>query len=161
MLFKNHHDDKENLRIIVACCPGEVIPLENLSNDAFSSLILGDGFGVIADKNSFNSPSAGVIKDISDNKHEITIKSDDGFILIVSVGADSDNNNIEADCLVNLADRVGPDTKLWDIDVDYYKEKGIDVIAAVVVTNTAEIPAFNINYGKIKDHCQPVMTIPM
>lgn len=162
MLFRSHNEEKvaENIKVISSCCLGEIIPLDRLSNDAFSSMILGDGFGIKPVENCFLSPCAGVIKDVSDNSCEVTVKTDDGFILIVSVGSDSDSQQLlDVKCLVRPGDHVLHDTEIWNIDIDEYKDKGISVVAAVIVTNANNIPSFNISYGKVKKLDQPVMTI--
>ena len=161
--FRNNTDQKDpvNIRSISSCCLGEIIPLGRLSNDVFSSMILGEGFGVIPSDNSIVSPVSGVVKDVSANSREVTIKSDEGFVLIVSVGSDllSVDQKLEAVCKVSPGDKVDQQTELWNIDIEGYRMRNVPVIAAVIVTNSNSIPSFNIRYGKIKQRGQTVMTI--
>lgn len=163
MRFRNNSDQKDasNIKSISSCCLGEVIPLERLSNDVFSSMILGDGFGVIPSDNSIMSPVCGVVKDVSKNSREVTIKTNDGFVLIVSVGSDlaSVDQKLEVVCKVCPGDKVELTTEIWNIDIEGYRMRNIPVIAAVIVTNSINIPSFNIRYGKIKQHGQTVMTV--
>ena len=56
MHFRNiSENDSQNgsVKTVYSCCAGEVIPLERLSNDVFSSMILGDGFGVVPSTGRF------------------------------------------------------------------------------------------------------------
>jgi phosphotransferase system IIA component len=159
--FRNHtaHEQNANVKIITSCCLGEAIPLEKLSNDAFSSLILGDGFGVVPNENHFYSPVSGIVKDVSKNNCEVTIKTDDGLILIVSVGLNFSNKWLETECLVSPKENITQGQLIWTIDVEECRRQGNAVSAAVVLTNSDVIPSFNIRYGNIKLLSQPVMTI--
>lgn len=161
MHFRNHavYEQQANVKIITSCCIGEVIPLEKLSNDAFSSLILGDGFGVIPSENQFFSPVSGTVKDVSKNSCEVTIKTDDGLILIVSVGLNFSNEQLETQCLVSPKDDISQGQLIWTIDIEESQRQGNAVSAAVVLTNSDVLPSFNIRYGNIKSLNQPVMTI--
>ncbi len=165
MRFRNYAEQKDNpnIKSIASCCLGEVIPLDRLSNDAFSSMILGEGFGVIPTDNGIFSPVNGVVKDVSENSREVTIKSDDGFVLIVSVGADlvSMGQKLKAECEVSPGEKVTLDTELWNIDIKDYRRQNVPIVAAVIVTNTGSIPSFNIRFGDIKQRTQSVMTITL
>ncbi len=163
--FRSNTDQKDsvNIKSVSSCCLGEIIPLERLSNDAFSSMILGEGFGVIPSDNSIFSPVSGIVKDVSENSREVTVRSDDGFVLIVSVGSDiiSMDPKLDVECKINPGDHVTQDTELWNIDIEGYRMRNIPVVAAVIVTDTGSIPSFNIRYGKIKQRTQPVMIISL
>lgn len=159
MHFRSHteHEKLDNVKIITSCCIGEIIPLERLSNDVFSSLILGDGFGVIPSDGEFVSPVEGAVKDVSANAHEITVKTDDNMIIMISVETEPGCPPLNLTAKVAPGDRVSRGTPLWSIDLEKYGEKGIT--AAIIVTNSDSLPSFNIRYGSVKQLDQPVMTI--
>ena len=157
MHFRNLSDSEarnSNVKTVFSCCPGEVIPLERLSNDVFSSMILGDGFGVIPTSGRFTAPAAGTVKDVSESGCDVTLKTDDDIILIVSIGCDPSAERLKAECEVKPGDRVTTSTVLWELE-----RSGKGVTAAVIVTNSLTSPSFNIRYGKIKQAETPVMTI--
>ncbi len=149
----------ENVRTVSSCCTGEVIPLERLSNDVFSSMILGDGFGVIPSGGHFVSPSAGVVKDVSASGCDVTIKTDDGLLLIVSIGRQKAGEWLMTECRVCPGDRVEHSSVLWELEPEHYIKRGNPVIAVVIVTNSTGSQAFNIKYGKLRNIDQPVMKI--
>lgn len=157
----NEQNNSENVKCVYSCCNGEVVPLERLSNYVYSSLYPGEGFGTIGDSGSINAPADGIIKDISANGKDITLKSDDGLLIIIKLSSKVLGDELQAQCLVNVNDHVTTDTPLWDTDISEYKAKNIDVGAIVVVTNSSESSSFNIRFGKIKNTKQPVMTIVM
>lgn len=158
MHFRNiSENDSQNgsVKTVYSCCAGEVIPLERLSNDVFSSMILGDGFGVVPSTGRFTSPAAGTVKDVSESGCDVTIKTDDDMILIVSVGYES-AKRLKTECRVSPGEKVKASSVLWDIPSGGRDEK---LIAAVIVTNSLTSPSFNIRYGKIKQAETPVMTL--
>ena len=162
MYFRNHTEQEEskNLKIITSCCIGEAVPLELLSNDVFSSLILGDGFGVYPSENRIVAPVSGTVKDISENEHEVTIKTDDGIILIVSIGYNSADESFEAHCLLDIGAGLMQGTLIWELDSEILNSES-KLTAAVIVTNISELPTFNIRYGKVSRLDTPIMTISM
>ena len=158
MHFRNLTDNDAlggNVKTVFSCCAGEVIPLERLSNDVFSSMILGDGFGVIPSSGKFTSPAAGTVKDVSESGCDVTIKTDDDIILIVSIGYDASDERLRAECNVRPGDHVTVSSVLWNIT----QKKKKNITAAVIVTNSLTSPSFNIRYGVIKQADTPVMTI--
>lgn len=149
------HDKKtENLRFITSCCLGNVITLEKLSNDAFSSLILGDGFGVIPSANEFVAPVSGEVKDVSANSHEITVKTPDNMLIMVSVEPQEPACELDISALVASGDTITQGQPLWNV-----VQPAAELMAAVIVTNSDSLPSFNIRYGKVTSFNQPVMTI--
>lgn len=144
----------ENLRVITSCCLGDVIALEKLSNDAFSSLILGDGFGVIPSANEFVAPVSGEVKDVSANGHEITVKTPDNMLIMVSVEPQDPARALEITALVAAGDTIAQGQPLWNV-----AQPAAELMAAVIVTNSDLLPSFNIRYGKVASLTQPVMTI--
>jgi phosphotransferase system IIA component len=89
----------------------------------------------------------------------VTIKTDDGLILIVSVGLNFSNEQLETQCLVSPKDDISQGQLIWTIDIEESQRQGNAVSAAVVLTNSDVLPSFNIRYGNIKSLNQPVMTI--
>lgn len=147
----------KNVKIITSCSTGEIIPLEQIGDEVFSSLILGEGFGVIPSENIFVSPTDGIVKDVSSDERYVTIKTDGGLILIVSIEISKDDRSGSFKCLTSLGEHVSRETPLWEVSDESVSDGS--VIAAVVVTNIADIPSFNIRYGEVRLLSQPVMTI--
>ena len=154
MTFRKRTDRPESAErgIIYSCCLGEVKSLDRISEDLFPSLFVGDGFCILPTGNIFVCPVKGVIKDISENGMDITIKTSDGLILIVSLGKEG-GKAIKAEVCVQRGDIVPAGAELWKTD-------GIDgsLVCVVVVTN-CNGKDFKINYGRVKQLDQPIMKI--
>ena len=159
MSFKAHvaKNKTPEYKVLTSCALGQIIPLEKLSNDVFSSLILGEGFGVIPSENCFFAPCRAVVKDISEKNRDITLKTDDGLILIVSIAHSEDNDSFSPSCSLKVSDRIDAGTEIWNIEECDIKK----LTAAVIVTNSDLLPSFNIRYAAVKVKEQPVMTIDM
>lgn len=154
MTFRKRTDSTESAKsgIIYSCCLGEVRSLDKISGELFPSLFIGDGFCVTTTGNVFYSPVKGVIKDISENGMDVTIKTPEGFILIVSLGREG-GKAIEAEVCIKRGDSITAGTELW-------KTAPIDgsLVCVVVVTN-CNGKEFKINYGSVKQLNQPIMKI--
>lgn len=155
---KSNKTEDENVRKICSCCLGEVIPLSDFSNAAFSFKVLGDGFGVKPSDGRIVSPVNGVVKDISESRRQVTLKTDDGFIFIVCIGSKTPNMQVNDECLVSVGQRVTVGTLFWNVDLKDYKSKNVEFLSAVVITNSAKFTSFNINYGKVRSLNAAVMT---
>ena len=156
MRFRGHeiHDSDSGVKLIYSCCAGTVVPLEKLSNDTFSCLVLGDGFGILPSGSQLVSPDNAEVKDVSEDSRDITLKTDDGLILIVSLGASPDGCGFGPECTVKTGDMLKIGDVMWNIPEDMTAPP-----VAVVVTNSESLPSFNIIYGYLDEISQPVMII--
>lgn len=68
---------------------GEIVPLENLEDAAFSSGTLGKGIAVNPSKGVIISPADGVITAFFHTKHALGIKADNGLEILIHVGMDT------------------------------------------------------------------------
>ncbi|MBR4555677.1 MAG: PTS glucose transporter subunit IIA [Ruminococcus sp.] len=147
-LFKNRSSDKENLRtrVIRTCCEGEVIDISKVSNSAISSMILGEGFGVICSKPEIVSPVDGIIKDVSDGGHSYAIQTIDGISIIVCITASSREEKLAPEVVVGQMVDAG--------DLLCRKE---NAEVSVIITNTEIFSKYKIAVGKAKSNSDGVV----
>lgn len=160
MHFRGHElkdSDNNNVKLIYPCCAGTVVPLEKLSNDAFSSLVLGDGFGLFPDTGELTAPADVSVKDVSNDKKNLTLKTEDGLIMIISVDAGNKNIGFSAECLVKPGQKVKLGEPIFKLDSPDPQSAAV----ALVITNSETLPSFNIIYGEVSEASQPVMIIRM
>ena len=74
---------------IVSPVDGEVIELENVCDEVFSSGIMGVGFGIIPSSKKFFSPASGKVENAYKTGHAYTIVTDDGLDLLIHIGIDT------------------------------------------------------------------------
>lgn len=118
---------------------GNVINLEKVNDEVFSSKMMGNGFAVIPDNGAIYSPIAGTVQSIFPTKHAIVITSDSGSALI-HMGLDTVSLNGEGfDILVSENQQVTEKTQLATVNMNFLKEQAIDTTIIVVFPENKEI----------------------
>ena len=140
-------DKKQTL---IAPCGGEVIKLEDVCDEVFSSGMLGMGFGIIPDTKDFYSPATGKIANTHEFGHAYMINTDDGLEILVHIGIDT--VELEGEFfspVVKENMRVSSGDKLTYADTDKIMSRGYDPVVVIIITNSENLEHFKINYGKI------------
>ena len=71
---------------VAAAADGEIIPMQEIPDEVFSQGTLGPCFGIMPSDGNIYAPAAGVVSNIADSKHAVTIAADDGTAFLVHVG---------------------------------------------------------------------------
>lgn len=154
MIIPNEKEDSKTTKITVEkeksinlykVVKGEILPLENVADDVFSSKMMGNGFAVKPENGEIFAPASGKIITVAATKHAIGMKTNDGIELLIHLGIDSVSLNGKGfNILVNEGDSVTPKTNIAQVDLGYLKKKGIDDTIIVVMTNLDKTTKFNI-----------------
>ena len=118
---------------------GDIIPLENLEDAAFSSGTLGKGMAVKPSKGVIVSPTDGVISAFFHTKHALGIKADNGLEILIHVGMDT--IRLEGEGFTAKAEqgqRVKKGQVLLEFDMDFILSKGYSLATPVLITNLSE-----------------------
>ena len=134
---------------IVSPVDGEIIELENVLDDVFSSGIMGDGFGVIPTSKNFYSPVSGKVENAYKTGHAYTIVSDDGLDVLIHIGIDTVELEGEYfDSKISSGECLKKGDIIAYADIDKIMEKGFDPVCVVVVTNSDTLHNVDIKYGQ-------------
>ena len=154
MIIPNEKEDPKTTKItfekeksinLYKVVKGEILPLENVADDVFSSKMMGNGFAVKPENGKIFAPASGKIITVAATKHAIGMKTNDGIELLIHLGIDSVSLNGKGfNILVNEGDSVTPKTNIAQVDLGYLKKKGIDDTIIVVMTNLDKTTKFNI-----------------
>lgn len=154
MIIPNEKEDSKTTKITVEkeksinlykVVKGEILPLENVADDVFSSKMMGNGFAVKPENGEIFAPASGKIITVAATKHAIGMKTNDGIELLIHLGIDSVSLNGKGfNILVNEGDSVTPKTNIAQVDLGYLKKKGIDDTIIVVMTNLDKSTKFNV-----------------
>ena len=141
--------NKEEKLALCSPCDGEVIKLEDVCDDVFSSGMLGVGFAVIPDGKDFFSPARGRVTNAHEASHAYMIESEQGLEILVHIGI----NTVELEGeyfspLVKENMTLYKGDKLTYADVDRIMARGYDPVTVIIVTNSEKIQQFTIKYGK-------------
>ena len=132
-------------KTIVSVADGEVIELKNVSDEVFSSGVLGYGYGIIPTQGEFFSPIDGVVTNVYDTGHAYSIEGD-GIEVLVHIGIDTVELEGEFfSARVKKGDKVKKCSPLAYADLEQIKNKGYDT--TTVVITPSEIRSTNLSTG--------------
>lgn len=132
------------------CAPvaGMVISSEEISDETFSSGILGRGVGIQPSGDEIVAPFDGVISSVVDSKHAVGVASSDGIELLIHVGIDTvgmKGNGFA--CCVKEGQTVKRGEHLISFDRAKIATAGYSDCVAVLVTNSEDYSEINIQTG--------------
>ncbi|MDV7686958.1 PTS sugar transporter subunit IIA [Oenococcus oeni] len=143
-LNKNKHLDKR----IVAPVTGKCVDLSKVPDPLFAKKVMGDGAAFIYDGDTIFSPCQGSISMIASTKHAIGLMSISGIEILLHVGIDTVNLHGEGfTTLVSKDEKVKIGRPLLRINRNLMKEKKIDLITSLVVTNGSSVDIKVKNIG--------------
>lgn len=136
---------------ITATCDGEVIKLEDVNDEVFSSGILGLGFAIIPDGKEFFAPADGKIENAHEEGHAYLISAKNGVEILIHIGIDTVELGGEFfSPIVKAGMSVSQGDKLAYADVEKIVSRGYDPVTAVVITNPEMIDKMKVTYGHVK-----------
>ncbi|GEK33362.1 N-acetylglucosamine-specific PTS transporter subunit IIBC [Kurthia sibirica] len=116
---------------------GEIIPLTDVPDKAFSEGMMGPGFGIQIEDGVITSPIDGKVVMIFPSKHAIGLVSDSGLEVLIHIGLDTvklDGQGfetvVETDQLVQRGD------VLIKVDLDYVSANVPSLVTPIILTNS-------------------------
>jgi glucose-specific phosphotransferase system IIA component len=141
--------DKKATASLLSPSDGEVIPLSDVPDEAFSSGMLGEGFAVMPENGTVFSPADGVIESISDSRHAYAISSEIGDIL-VHIGIDSVKVPEAFEPIVKVGERVAAGQPIARVDLGLLRSSGISTAIPVLITDKRQAGGTKIKYGNLR-----------
>lgn len=129
---------KKDKNSIYAPATGRVVKLEEVKDQAFASGAMGDGIAIDPEESVFRAPADGKITLISDTKHAFGMELDSGIELLVHIGLDTVKFQGEGfKVLVKEGDIVKKGTPVIEVDLHFFKEKGVVLESPVIILDDA------------------------
>lgn len=128
-----------NKEVLGGAAKGEVVPLAEIQDQAFSSGALGKGAGIRPAANEVYAPVDGEITCVFPTKHAIGIKSDNGVEVLIHIGVDTvqlEGRHFEVK--VEQGQHVKRGEQIAAVDFAGIRQDGYDETIIVVITNTQE-----------------------
>ena len=122
--------------VLVTPINGEVIPLSEVEDEAFSKGIIGKGIAIMPKEGKVYAPADGVVTTLFPTFHAIGITTDNGAEVLIHVGMDT--VQLEGKYFipsVKQGDRVKLGDLLLSFDYEKIKESGFSTVTPVLVTN--------------------------
>ena len=122
--------------IISSPMRGEVCPLDEVPDPAFSRRIMGDGVAIIPDDPTVVSPKDGHIISVFHTKHAIVFQNEDNIRILLHVGVGSMRLQGEGfEAHVDNGQKVEKGDKLLSLNLDYIKKNADALASPVIVTS--------------------------
>lgn len=116
---------------------GEIVPLSEVPDEAFSKELMGKGVAIIPENGNLVSPIDGKIQTIYKTKHAIGLVSNDGVEVMIHIGINTVKLKGEHFLVhVKAGDVVKKGDLLLQFDIEAIKSAGFDVITPIIITNT-------------------------
>lgn len=127
---------------LVAPVSGDVVALENVPDEAFASLAVGDGLAIKPTGKTVVAPIAGTVVKIFATNHAFCLETDNGVEIVVHMGLDTvalDGKGFTR--LVEEGATVAAGQPVLEMDLDYLNAHARSMISPVVVSNSDDFAA--------------------
>ncbi|MBD7915611.1 PTS transporter subunit EIIC [Clostridium sp. Sa3CUN1] len=115
---------------------GILMRLEEVPDEIFSMKLIGDGFAINPIDNILVSPIRGMVITLSKEKHSITIRSLEGYDILIHIGIDTLKLRGEGfKSFVEEGDIVNQGDNLIEFPLDYIKENAKSPITPIIFKN--------------------------
>ncbi len=147
---------------LLAPVKGRLIPLNEISDEAFASGILGEGVGLMPEEGRIYSPCGGVITTFFPTGHAIGIRSDSGAEILIHIGI----NTVKLDGKgfypkKQQGDRTNEGELLLEFDLDVIKGADMSCETPMIVTNKDAYSRITVAREGMADHGDVVIeTVP-
>lgn len=146
--------------VLGAPMSGEVIPLNELADDAFSSGVMGKGVGIEPTDGKVISPVNGTVSTLFPTLHAIGLTSDSGAEILIHIGMDTvqlEGNGFKA--YIAQGDRVQKGQHLLDVDLQLLEERGYVTQTPVLIVNPDDVKEIKMTDQKRVDQNDNLMTV--
>lgn len=146
--FSKKKNKEENIKGFYSIMDGESIDLSEVNDEMFSNKMLGDGIAIKPTSDIVVAPCNGEITLLSETKHAIGIKNEDGIEVLIHIGLDTVKLNGEGfEQLCSIGSKVEVGQPLVKVDRKFLKSKDIQDVTMMVFVeqNGYNISDYNIN----------------
>lgn len=139
---------------VVAVCSGELIPPEKISDEVFSSSMMGQTIAIEPDDSKIVSPVNGTIETMFATGHAFCVRAKDGTGYLIHIGVNTvemKGDGFEAHKKEGDAVRAGE--KVVSVDFGKVRAKGYPCTTMIIVTEPVDGREYQyIDFGKVEKH---------
>lgn len=134
---------------ILSPLSGEVTALKEVNDEVFSEGVLGKGAAIKPDGGRVVSPVNGVVSQMFDTGHAVTLTSDSGAEILIHIGLDTVRlKGLHFVKHANTGDKVRVGDPLVSFDRKAIEEAGYDSITPVIICNPDDYKSLRIAAAK-------------
>ena len=121
---------------LTAPVDGETVPMRQIPDIIFSSGVIGSCIGILPDNGRILAPCSGVISEIADTSHAITLREEDGMEILLIAGIDTFSlNGRGLSPLVKAGDSVTAGQPIMEMDLSQVRSAGLSPMVITVLSN--------------------------
>ncbi len=139
---------------------GEIVPLEDVEDEAFASGILGDGVAIEPGEGKLYAPCDGKVAMVFETKHAVNLVSEEGCEVLLHIGIDTVKLNGQYfETHVTKGQEVRKGDLLISFDPEGIRQAGYETTTPVIICNTEEYGAVNVVATGTVSAGQPILEI--
>ena len=128
-----------NKVVLGAPAAGQVIALDKVQDEVFSTGMMGQGFGLEPVGEEIVAPVAGEITMIAESKHAIGIVTKEGLEVLIHMGIDTVGLHGEPfELAIEVGQQVTAGQKIANMALENIKLAGLQTTIMVLITNSAD-----------------------
>ena len=121
---------------LVSPLSGTAVPLSSVPDAVFSGGVLGDGVAIVPESGELYAPADGVIENIPDSLHAVTMTTDTGLELLMHIGLDTVSlHGAPYHVQVRTGEHVRAGQLLVTFDLATIRDAGYDPVTPMIFTN--------------------------
>lgn len=137
-------DDALNIELGTNVCleleapiKGDIIPLSDIKDEAFSSGLLGKGIAILPREGFVYAPADGIVTTLFPTNHALGITTNEGIELLIHIGLDTVNLKGQFfEPHVQQGDRIQSGQLLLTFDKDALEKEGYSLVTPIIISNT-------------------------
>ena len=119
---------------------GQLVKLESVQDEVFSSKLAGDGLAIVPITNTFVAPISGTLTKIFSTNHAFSIQTSSGLEVLVHIGLDTVDLNGEGfKRLATEGDKVSVGDPIVSVDIEFIKSKDKDIVTPIVLNHEKKL----------------------
>lgn len=142
---------KRKIREVYAPVDGQIVSLDTVTDEVFSTKMVGDGVAILPISSSFKAPIDGVISKIFPTNHAYSIKSTKALEIMVHIGLDT--VSLDGKGFTRIASE-GDSVKVGDViieaDLAYISSCDKDTTTPIIILENSDTKEIDKNFTVVK-----------
>lgn len=156
--------EKNNIEGIMNPIKGNVIPLEEVEDEVFSSGALGKGLAIVSVEGKVLAPFDGTVVSVFPTLHAICLESNNGVELLIHVGIDTVSlKGAPFKSYIEKGQKVTSGQLMIEFDIGAISAAGLSLHTPVIITNLEETSEleYTQDQHKVIDATKKIMSVKL
>lgn len=156
--------EKNNIEGIMNPIKGNVIPLEEVEDEVFSSGALGKGLAIVPVEGKVLAPFDGTVVSVFPTLHAICLESNNGVELLIHVGIDTVSlKGAPFKSYIEKGQKVASGQLMIEFDIGAISAAGLSLHTPVIITNLEETSEleYTQDQHKVIDATKKIMSVKL